>query len=102
MVKPGLGDVGHAELITNSLRNSPQKHGKHREICSPCLYGENSDSRKRLFERGEGDHGEHVGNRLDDEPRGYRRAVVMQDRNESSRVEITFADEQSTQLRVAV
>src|SRR6266478_7295817 len=59
-------------------------------------------SRQRLFERGEGDDGEHVGDRLDDEARGNRRAVVMEDRNEAGRIEIAFADQQGPQLRVAV
>src|SRR5215469_9878091 len=59
-------------------------------------------SRQRLFERGERDDREHVSDRLDDEPCGDRRTVVMQDRHQPRRVDVAFADQQRAQLRVAV
>ena len=45
---------------------------------------------------------EHVGDRLDDEARGDRRAVVMQDRHEPGRVDLQFGRQQGAHLLVAV
>src|SRR5215469_15058157 len=57
---------------------------------------------QRFFERGEGDDGQHVGDRFDDKTRGDRRPVIVQDRDETGWIEIAFADQQSAQLRIAV
>src|SRR6266496_2849305 len=61
-----------------------------------------SESRQCLLQRREGDDGEHVGDRLDDEAGGDRGAVVMQDRDEPRRVDLTLGGQQRAHLRVAV
>src|SRR5579862_1071826 len=58
--------------------------------------------RERLAKRGEGDDGEHVGDRLDDETGGNGGAVVMQDRYEPGRVDLQFGRDQRAHLLVAV
>src|SRR5690349_5326545 len=83
MMQSWLGDVGHADLKKNALTQRTQRSRKGREdtfassatCASKRLF---LVSRQRLFQWGEGDYGEHVGDRLDDESRGNRGAVVMQ------------------------
>src|SRR6266851_8600793 len=71
----------------------------------PKAWGRRSEIvhlRQRLLERREGDDGEHVGDRLDDEAGGDRGAVVMQDRDEPRRVDLALGGQQRAHLRVAV
>src|SRR5262249_40363087 len=58
--------------------------------------------RQRLLEWREGDDGEHVGDRLYNKARRDWRAVVMQDRDETRRVDFALAHQQGAPLRVAV